>query len=121
MFNLQELQSLSTNAPPCLIIVINNNGYLAIRHTQGQFLGSRFIGTSPLNNSLEIPMINKISEAFNFEYLKIDNDKNLEEILKKSLEIKKHTILEIISSPAHNNLFTASFTENIDGTFTLIF
>ena len=118
MFNLQELQTLSTNAPPCLIIVINNNGYLAIRHTQGQFLGSRFIGTSPLNNSLEIPMISKISEAFNFEYLKIDNDKNLEEILKKSLEIKKHTILEIISSPAHNNLFTASFTENKDGTFT---
>ena len=34
------------------------------------------------------------------------------------MEIKKHTILEIISSPAHNNLFTASFTENIDGTFT---
>ena len=63
-------------------------------------------------------MISKISEAFNFEYLKIDNDKNLEEILKKSLEIKKHTILEIISSPAHNNLFTASFTENKDGTFT---
>ena len=35
MFNLQELQTLSTNSPPCLIIVINNNGYLAIRHTQG--------------------------------------------------------------------------------------
>ena len=50
MFNLQELQTLKTNSPSCLIIVINNNGYLAIRHTQSQFLGSRYYGTSPFND-----------------------------------------------------------------------
>ena len=118
MFNLQELQTLSTNCPPCLIIVINNNGYLAIRHTQGQFLGGRFFGTSSFENGLEIPNISKIAEAFNFDYLRIDDDKSLEKILEKALCIKNHTILEIISNPSHGNLFTASFTDNKDGTFT---
>mgnify|MGYP001363979645 CR=1 FL=1 len=118
MFNLQELQTISTNCPPCLIIVINNNGYLAIRHTQGQFLGGRFFGTNSFNKGLEIPMIKKIADTFNFDYLRIANDQSLETTLNKVLQIKKHTILEIISSPSHDNLFTASFTDNKDGTFT---
>lgn len=118
MFNLQELQTLSTNCPPCLIIVINNSGYLAIRHTQGQFLGGRFYGTSEFNNGLEIPQVSCIAKTFNFEYLRLENDLLIPEILNKVLKLKKHTILEIVASPSHGNLFTASFTDNKDGTFS---
>ena len=118
MFNLQELQTLKTNSPPCLIIVINNNGYLAIRHTQSQFLEKRYYGTSPFNDGLQIPEISDIAKTFNFEYLKLDNSSDFNAILKKGLEHNNHTIIEIFASPSHSNLFSASFTDNNDGTFS---
>ena len=118
MFNLQELQTLKTNCPPCLIIVINNDGYLAIRHTQSQFLGRRFYGTSSYKNGIEIPLVKDIAKTFNFDYLVLDTKSNFDKIFEKSINYKKHTILEIIASPSHGNLFTASFTKNRDGTFT---
>ena len=118
MFNLQELQTLKTNSPPCIIIVINNNGYLAIRHTQSQFLGSRYYGTSPFNNGLQIPEISDIAKTFNYEYLRLDETSDFNSILKQGLGHDQHTIIEIFASPSHSNLFSASFTDNKDGTFS---
>lgn len=118
MFNLQELQTLITNCKPAIIIVLNNGGYLAIRHTQGQFLGKRFYGTSNYSNGIEIPSIQKIANAFNFDYLSIKNNSEIDLTIEKCLKYNKHTILEIFASPSHENLFTASFKDNKDGTFS---
>lgn len=118
MFNLQELQTLITNCKPSIIIVLNNGGYLAIRNTQSQFLEKRFYGTSNFLNGLEIPSIKKIASAFNFKYLSLDNNVEIDRIIDKCLKYKEHTILEIFASPSHGNLFTASFKANEDGTFT---
>lgn len=119
MFNVQELQTIKTNCSPTMIIVINNNGYLAIRHTQSQFLESRFYGTSD-TQGLEIPSIKEIAKTFGFNYIYLDKQTNYHEILEKSLNYQKggHTILEIFANDNHKNLFTASFTKNADDTFT---
>ena len=55
-------------------------------------------------------------KTFNFKYLRLENDLLIPEILNKVLKLKKHTIFEIVASPSHGNLFTASFTDNKDGT-----
>lgn len=120
MFNLQELQTLKTNCPPCLILVLNNNGYLAIRHTQSQFLGSRYYGTSPGLNGVEIPNIKKVAESFDYKHILFDKNSNYIETIEKikNYKLLGHTIVEMIISPEHANLFTASFTKNADETFS---
>lgn len=120
MFNLQELQTIKTNCPECCIIVLNNNGYLAIRHTQEQFLDSRFYGTSPIDNGVNIPSIKKIANAFEYDYLRVNKVSDYESEIKNLLKNldQKHIIIELIISPEHKNLFTASFKKNNDNTFS---
>ena len=43
---------------------------------------------------------------------------NFNSILKQGLGHDQHTIIEIFASPSHSNLFSASFTDNKDGTFS---
>ena len=47
LMNVQDLQSIRQNSLNVVILVVNNNGYHAIRHTQKEFLGGRYyVGTS---------------------------------------------------------------------------
>ena len=119
MFNLQELQTLKTNCSSATIIVLNNKGYLAIRHTQKEFLDSRFYGTNDEDNQLEIPDIKSISNAFQYSYLKISSNKNINKVINQILvSNKKHLIVELICPPDLANLYTPTFKKNKDGSFT---
>ena len=119
MFNLQELQTLKTNCPNSIIIVINNQGYLAIRHTQKEFLEGRYYGTSNENKQLDIPEIKLIAETFEYEYQKINSSEDMNKVLKYILnENKKSMIIELLCPPDVENLYTPSFKKNEDGTFT---
>ena len=71
--NIQDLQSISYLKIPVVICVINNNGYLAIRHTQQGFLENRYYGTHP---DWKLGMIDfkKAAKAFKISYLKLDNN-----------------------------------------------
>ena len=48
LMNVQDLQTISQDKKNVVIILVNNNGYLAIRHTQKEFLGGRYYGTSKI-------------------------------------------------------------------------
>ena len=43
MFNMQELQTVKHHNLPIKIIIYNNLGYLAIKHTQQSFLDKSFM------------------------------------------------------------------------------
>jgi len=45
--NIQELQTIKFHNLPIKIFVLNNNGYLSMRLTQGGFFKGNFIGESP--------------------------------------------------------------------------
>ena len=66
--NIQDLHTIVQYEMPVVISVINNNGYLAIRHTQAEFQENRFYGTHP-DWSLTMPSIEKIS-GFGINYMK---------------------------------------------------
>ena len=57
------------------LYIVNNNGYLAIRHTQKEFLNSRYYGTHPDWN-LTMPSFEKVSKSFNLKYEKLSNIKD---------------------------------------------
>ena len=75
LMNCQELQTIRHKNINVKIILVNNNGYAAIRHTQKEFLNKKYIGTLPPND-ISFPNFMKLSKAFNIKYIKIDtNDK----------------------------------------------
>jgi acetolactate synthase-1/2/3 large subunit len=62
MFNVQELQTISERGLPIDIYVLNNGGYLTMKHTQanhfGRFVGSEFSFPSPwdIGNAFGVKM-----------------------------------------------------------------
>ena len=81
LMNVQDLQTISQDKKNVVIILVNNNGYLAIRHTQKEFLGGRYYGTHPKYN-LSFPNFEKIAKAFSIDYLKVKNSKNSSKAIK---------------------------------------
>ena len=80
MFNIQ-ITTIKSNKLPVKLIVFNNNGYVSIRDTQRDFLNSKFYGSS-VQIDVEIVNIKKISNAFNYMYLKV---KHKMKLIKKLL------------------------------------
>lgn len=118
MFNLQELQTIKTYLPNAIVIVINNQGYLAIRQTQSSFLNDRFYGTSPENGDLEFPDFEKIAGAFDFQFRKITEFEQISPVLSSALSDERGpTMIEVVTNPNQDNLFTADYVEGSDGRF----
>jgi acetolactate synthase-1/2/3 large subunit len=66
MFNLQELSTIKHLNLPIKIFVLNNGGYLAIRHTQDSFLEGRYHGTG--KEDLSIPWLSSVAYCFRLRY-----------------------------------------------------
>ncbi len=117
LMNCQDLQSIFQNNFNIIILVVNNDGYLAIRHTQKEFLGRRYFGTSPSGN-LTFPSIKKIANAFRIKYFKIDKINKEDLIIKKLLSVKGPKICELIVDKDQDSLFKQGYKKNINGTFS---
>ena len=68
--NIQELQTLVQHQLPVKVFVLNNNGYLSIRLTQGKFF-KRLIGESS-RSGVSFPDIVKIAEAYGLPAMRIE-------------------------------------------------
>lgn len=66
MLNLQELQTIRTHNLPIKIFVINNGGYLAIRHTQKAFQDGRYFGVG--GDDLQFPPVSMLASTFDIDY-----------------------------------------------------
>lgn len=117
MFNLQELQTVKSSLRSGIIIVLNNSGYLAIRHTQSMFLGSRFFGTSGNGFGVDIPSISAIARAFGFDHVVVSDNAQADPVIEEiacSRGSSRHVIIELLVPSDHANLFTASFVRRND-------
>tara|TARA_B100000989_G_scaffold172949_2_gene129668 strand:+ start:15451 stop:17157 length:1707 start_codon:yes stop_codon:yes gene_type:complete len=117
LMNIQDLQSISDMKIPCVICVINNNGYLAIRHTQQGFLENRYYGTHP-DWKLGIVDFKDAAKAFKLQYFKLDENKQIDSMCKKVLNTKKPILLEVLVSENQPALFSQQYVKNKDGTST---
>ena len=68
--NIQELQTVAHHQLAVKIFVLNNDGYLSIRTTQGNFFG-RFVGESP-RSGVSFPDMVKIGQAYGLPSFRID-------------------------------------------------
>jgi acetolactate synthase-1/2/3 large subunit len=105
---LNALPTLARNIR-CYLIVISNGGYLAIRHTQEKFLGSRFDGTWTPDSS-PLPSVRKVSLALGFRYIPLT-----EGVLDPSRLVfsnQEHgiraTVIEVFTDPNQRAYWSAS-------------
>lgn len=117
LMNIQDLQIISDFKIPVIICVINNNGYLAIRHTQQGFLENRFFGTHP-DWKLGCVNFEKAAQAFGIDYVKICDEELINTVCDDLLERVGPTICEVITSENQPALFSQQYEHNADGTAT---
>lgn len=117
LMNIQDLQTIADLKIPVVICVINNNGYLAIRHTQQGFLESRFFGTHP-DWKLGCVNFEMAAKAFQINYVKISDEKLIETVSNELLSSNIPTVCEVITSEDQPPLFAQQYSHNEDGTAT---
>ncbi|NVN98801.1 MAG: thiamine pyrophosphate-binding protein [Geobacteraceae bacterium] len=94
--NLQELETIAHNKLPVKIVILNNNGYLLIRHSQNNFMEGRLIGESSATG-VSFPDMEKISAAYGIPFVRISA---LGELNEKLEIVKNHVgplICEVIT------------------------
>jgi acetolactate synthase I/II/III large subunit len=117
IMNIQDLQSIVQEKINLKIIVINNNGYQAIRNTQNQFLEGRLYGTHPDWN-LKMPTIEKMAVGFEVDFIKLKKPELISNDIKKILKHKGPLIVEVIIDENQKPLFRQKYIKNDNGTFS---
>ena len=115
MLNLHDLASIRQHGIPAVIVIINNAGYLAIRHTQRDYFGGRHSGTDE-RSGLHIPPFAKIVEGFGLPYRSIDNYDDLAAAAQELALRPAPLVLDVHVDPAQDTLFRQAVTFAANGT-----
>lgn len=93
MFNLQELQTVLQYKLPIVLFVLNNEGYLTMKHTQQNYFG-RLIG-SEVESGVSCPDFVKLGQAFGIPGAHVRNRDELEAGLDAALAAEGPYICEV--------------------------
>jgi len=96
--NIQELQTIIHHKLPIKIFVLNNQGYISIRNTQGNFFGGFKVG-SDASSGVSFPDILKIASAYGLSVYRIAKQDRLKEELGRVLEMPGPVLCELCISP----------------------
>lgn len=94
--NIQELQTVVHHQYPIKIFVLNNDGYLSCRLTQGNFF-KRLAGEGP-TNGISFPDTVKIGQAYGIPAFRIEGA-DFEATLKQALATDGPVICDVILNP----------------------
>lgn len=107
---LRDLISLKCNQR-LVILIINNNGYLAIRHTQAAYLSNRFYGTFN-DEGDQLPEIEPIVKSLNFDYIPLRTVGDIEKIHLEG--IRRVTVLEAFCDPTQSPMWPIVATKIVN-------
>jgi len=94
--NLQELQTIKHNGLNVKLIVLNNNGYLLIRHTQRNFEDGRLIGESE-ETGVSFPDFEQVAALYGMGYQRISDGTRLDEDISALLTTEGPLICEVMT------------------------
>lgn len=114
--NVQELATVKQNKLPIKIFVINNQGYLLIRHTQKTHLGGRMMGESP-KTGLWCPNPADLAKAYKIKYFNINSSADVDRKIKQALAFKGPVICNVPSPLWQMIIPRISSMKKPDGSF----
>lgn len=94
--NIQEFATIAHNKIPLKIFVINNNGYLLIRHTQKKHMESRFIGESP-KTGVWCPKSTTIAKAYGLHTVDITSPRGIDKKIQEVLDYAGPVVCDVLS------------------------
>jgi acetolactate synthase-1/2/3 large subunit len=97
-FNIQELQTVKHAKLPIRFIMLSNNGYLLIRHTQKNFQGGRYMGTHE-ETGVSFPDMELICKAYGIGYVRIESEAELEAKLDHVMASEGPVLCEVLTPP----------------------
>ena len=96
MMNLQELQTIQSLKLPIIILMLNNSGYLTIKHTHHALYKSEGNATATDDkNGVTFPDFKKVALAFDYHYKLVDDKSSLEDLLDSLPSIGSSIFVEI--------------------------
>lgn len=99
MMNLQELQTIITNALPIKIFLINNEGYHSIRQTQNNLFADHCkVGIGPESGDLSFPDFSKLARVFGYPYFAAHSNKEMQRVVEESLAVDGPIFCEVFVS-----------------------
>lgn len=113
--NIHELQTVMNYGLPVKIFVFNNSGYLAIRHTQNDFLDSKYVGSSQ-SGGVGLPDYQKVAKAYGLKTSRIGHNRELKGKIDQALKLKGPVLCEIMIDPDQQLIPRVGFDKNPDGT-----
>ena len=117
LMNIQDLQTIFHEKINVKIILVNNNGYLAIRNTQKEFLNGKYYGTHP-KWKLSMPSFKDVAKSYKIKYISVKKNFEMDKIINKIIKIKGPLICELFVNENQDVLFKQGYKTNADGTFT---
>ena len=109
--NIQELQTMISNKLPIKIFIMNNDGYGIIKQFQKLYLDNRFEASG---KGVSNPDFKKICNGFGINYLEIKNNKDIEKVIKKTLNSKNSEIINVFIDPNQNIIPKLGFGDPIE-------
>lgn len=94
MMNLQELQTVIHHQLPIKMFILNNNGYLTIKHTERALFGDRLSGCGP-ETGVSFPDLRRVSEAFGFTFFKIEDSTQVQSMIRQILDTHGPVFCEV--------------------------
>ncbi len=95
-FNIQEFATIKHNNLPIKVFILNNNGYLLIRHTQKNFMDGRLMGESE-KNGVWCPDSLKIATAYGIKGVRISSIDEIDKKIKEVLDYKGPVICDVMT------------------------
>ena len=113
MFNLQELETIRYHSLNIIIVLFNNDGYLAIKNTQDAYFSRRF-GVDA-ETGISTPEFKGLCEAFDFPYLVYRRASDLENFSATFRDLEGPLVVEI-KIPQNTPLIPrGGFRNGLDG------
>ena len=93
--NIQELATVVKNKLNIKIFVLNNDGYLLIRHTQKKYFGAKGVNGESPKTGLGFPNLWSIAEAYGIKY---------EDDIEDAMNYGKNPVLCELNTPKWEKL-----------------
>lgn len=96
MMNLQELQTVQNLNLPIILLLLNNSGYLTIKHTHhALYKTNGNAAATDARNGVTFPNFEKIAYAFDLDYQYAHDEQSFQNLLNKFHDINKSVFIEI--------------------------
>ncbi len=93
--NIQEFATLKYNHIPVKLFVINNHGYMLIRHNQHNYMNDRFLGVGP-DSGVGTPDFCAVANAYGIQNYRITIDDDITKIIQNVLAYDGPALCEVI-------------------------